>query len=90
MSLADLMESQFRGDIRFRGAAYIEAERVSIIRVTPENVFGSVRDGGEYQTQLTRGEDQVLMYCTCDRYQKSGVCKHLWGTVVGTFRQRWR
>lgn len=82
MSLADLLESQFRGDIRFRGAAYIEAERVSIIRVTPENIFGSVRDGGEYQTQLTRAEDKVLMYCTCDRYQKSGVCKHLWGSVL--------
>ena len=62
MSLADLLENQFRGDIRFRGAAYIEAERVSITRVTPENIFGSVRDGGEYQTQLTRAEDQVLMY----------------------------
>ncbi len=40
MTLAQVLEGQFRGDIRFRGtSAYLKAERVSITRVTPENVF---------------------------------------------------
>ena len=82
MSLAEFLEGRFRGDIRFRGAAYIEAERVSITRITPDSIYGSVRDGTEYQTQIARAEDDLRMYCTCDRYQKSGVCKHLWGTIL--------
>ena len=32
MTLAQVLEGQFRGDIRFRGAAYLKAERVSITR----------------------------------------------------------
>ena len=56
MTLSELLESKFRGDIRFRGAAYLQAERVSIARVTPDHVFGVVRDGVEYQTQLSRDD----------------------------------
>ena len=82
MPLAELLESQFRGDIRFRGVAYMEAERVSLTRVTAENVYGAVRDGDEFHTQLTRDDGKLRMYCTCEKYQKSGVCKHLWGTIL--------
>ena len=42
MTLSELLESKFRGDIRFRGAAYIQAERVSVIRVTAEHLFAVV------------------------------------------------
>ena len=54
MTLSELLESKFRGDIRFRGAAYIQAERVAVIRVTADHLFAVVRDGVEYQTQLSR------------------------------------
>ena len=49
MTLSELLESKFRGDIRFRGAAYIQAERVAVIRVTPDHLFAIVRDGVEYR-----------------------------------------
>jgi len=39
MTLAELLENQFRADIRFRGAAYIEAERVELTRVTADHIF---------------------------------------------------
>jgi len=45
MTLAQVLEGQFRGDIRFRGAAYLKAERVAITRVTPETIFAVVTDG---------------------------------------------
>ena len=68
MTLTELFESQFRGDIRFRGAAYLEAERVAITRVTAETVFGVVRDGVEYQTQLLRDDDEHLkIFCNCKK-----------------------
>ncbi|MDB5391821.1 MAG: SNF2-related protein, partial [Planctomycetaceae bacterium] len=67
MTLAQLLENKFRGDIRFRGAAYLKAERVSLTRVTPEDIFAIVRDGIEYQTQLKRDETQVKMFCTCNQ-----------------------
>lgn len=86
MTLAELLEGKFRGDVRFRGAAYLEAERVSITRVTAENVFGVVRDGVEYQTQVTRQDAGVKLSCTCGATpapQGGNIqCKHVWGTVL--------
>ena len=84
MTLAELLQSRFRADLRHRGAAYIEAERVSLVRVTPENVFGVVVDGVEYQTQLRYQESEIGLFCTCDQFAKSKACKHLWATVLTT------
>ena len=84
MTLADLLQNRFRPDLRHRGAAYIEAERISLVRVTPENVFGLVMDGAEYQTQLRYQPDDIVLFCTCEQYAKSKVCKHLWATVLAT------
>src|SRR5437773_1886034 len=83
MSLAQVLEGQFRGDIRFRGAAYLKAERVSITRVTPENVFAVVSDGVDYQTQLTREGNELRLHCSCAQSDRpSGSCKHLWATIL--------
>ena len=82
MTLAELLQNRFRADLRHRGAAYIEAERVSLTRVTAENVFGLVVDGVEHQTQLRYHESEIGLFCTCEQFAKSKVCKHLWGTVL--------
>ena len=83
MTLADMLENRFRGDVRYRGAAYLRAERVSITRVTPDEVFGIVRDGVEYQTHVSRKNDELKMYCNCAATgQPETVCKHLWGTIL--------
>ena len=82
MTLSELLQNRFRADLRHRGAAYIEAERVSLVRVTAENVFGVVVDGVEYQTQLRYQENDFAMFCTCDQFAKTRVCKHLWATVL--------
>ena len=86
MTLSELLESKFRGDIRFRGAAYIQAERVAVIRVTPDHLFAIVRDGVEYQTQLSRDNGVLKLSCNCvgTEANKSGNphCKHLWATIL--------
>ena len=82
MTLAEILQNRFRADLRHRGAAYIEAERVSLVRVTAENVFGVVVDGVEYQTQLKYQENEIGLFCTCDQFAKSKACKHLWATVL--------
>lgn len=84
MSLARLLESQFRGDIRFRGAAYLEAERVEVARVTPEDLYGVVRDGAEYETHLSRQNGSLHMYCSCadESSSRKIACKHLWATIL--------
>ena len=84
MTLSELLQNRFRADLRHRGAAYIEAERVSLVRVTADNVFGVVVDGVEYQTQLRYQESDIAMFCTCDQFAKSKACKHLWATVLTT------
>lgn len=84
MSLAGLFESKFRGDIRFRGQAYLDAERVSVTRVLPDHLFAIVRDGDEHQTQLTRQDGELKMFCSCvgEGSTKEPACKHLWATLL--------
>jgi superfamily II DNA or RNA helicase len=83
MTLAELLEGRFRADIRFRGVAYVKAERVAITRVTPNELFGVVRDGVEYQTQLSRHDGKLKLFCNCARTaQPESTCKHLWATIL--------
>jgi len=83
MTLAELLQSKFRADIRFRGVAYVKAERVSITRVMENHVFGVVRDGSEFQTQLTRDGEELRMHCNCaSESQPNLACKHLWATIL--------
>ena len=87
MSLAQLLESKFRGDVRFRGLAFLQAERVSIARITPDDLHGVVRDGGsEYQTHLSRLEGDLRMFCSCvgEGQTRDPACKHLWATILAT------
>jgi len=83
MTLSQLFESKFRGDIRFRGAAYLKAERVSLTRVTADEIFGLVRDGTDYQTHLRREQGELQMFCNCPQAHQFGAsCKHLWATLL--------
>ena len=84
MTLSELLQNRFRADFRFRGAADLEAERVSLVRVTPENVFAVVMDGVEQQTQLRYQESDIGLFCTCDQFAKFKACRHLWATVLAT------
>ncbi|MFP6765487.1 MAG: helicase SNF2, partial [Planctomycetaceae bacterium] len=85
MSLAKVLESRFRGDVRFRGQAYVSGERVEITHVTEERVYGVVHDGQEFQTQLSREDSQLVTFCTCAKPGQQDVsCKHVWATVLAT------
>ena len=81
MTLAELLEKQFRPDLRFRGDGYYADERVVVRRVTPDRLYAAVRDGVDYQTQLDRSEGNLGKHCTCEQFAKLGVCKHLWATI---------
>jgi len=84
VSLTQLLENKFRGDIRFRGQAYLQAERVSIARVTADDLHAVVRDGVEYQTHLSRQEGELRMFCSCvgEGQSRDPACKHLWATLL--------
>lgn len=85
MSLSKILESRFRGDIRFRGAAYLQDSRVEITHVTAERLYGVVQDGGEFQTQLSRSEATLQMFCTCAKPgQQEIACKHIWATILAS------
>jgi superfamily II DNA or RNA helicase len=84
VSLAKLLEEKFRGDVRFRGEAYLQAERVTISRVTPDNLHGVVRDGDEFHTHLNRQNGDLRMFCSCvgEGQTREPACKHLWATIL--------
>ncbi|MCA8989193.1 MAG: DEAD/DEAH box helicase family protein, partial [Planctomycetaceae bacterium] len=83
MSLADIMESQFRADVRFRGAAYIQSGRVSISHITENDVYAIVRDGGEHQIHLHRTETALEMNCSSVAGTKRApTTKYVWATIL--------
>lgn len=83
MSLIKVMEPRFRGDIRFRGAAYVQSERVEITHVTDDRLYGVVHDGDEFQTQLSRDDAQMVPFCTCAKPGQQEIhCKHVWATIL--------
>ena len=83
MTLAQVLEDQFRGDIRFRGMAYLKDERVTIARATTDDVFGLVTDGIEFHTHLTRNDGLLQMTCSCVKEGRPPIpCKHLWATIL--------
>ncbi len=83
MSLIKVMEPRFRGDIRFRGAAYVQSERVEITHVTDDRLYGVVHDGDEFQTQLSRDDTQMVPFCTCAKPGQLEIhCKHVWATIL--------
>ncbi len=84
MGITTLMEPKFRGDIRFRGAAYIKAERVTITHVTADRISAVVSDGVGFETHIDRSNGEELhMYCTCFSGEKPLMhCKHLWATLL--------
>lgn len=83
MSFSKVLETRFRGDIRFRGAAYVQSERVEVTHVTTEHLYGVVQDGQEFQTQLARTESQITAFCTCAKAGQQEIhCKHVWATIL--------
>lgn len=83
MKLATLLEENFRGDIRFRGEAYIKKEQIEVVRVTAEAIFGVVDDGQEFQTQLQREEGELKLFCNCVKGESQELkCKHIWATIL--------
>ena len=83
MTLAESLQKQFRADLRFRGAGYLDADRVSQLALTPDKLIAAVQEkAGEFTCDLDRSGGQLRMSCTCPSAGKLGVCKHLWGAVL--------
>lgn len=83
MSLADMMESQFRADVRFRGAAYWQADRVQITHITPDDVYAVVRDGAEHQIHIHRTESELELNCSSVAGTKRpSTTKYVWALIL--------
>jgi superfamily II DNA or RNA helicase len=87
MSLAKAFGSRFRGDIQFRGNDFVKEDHASLIRVSADQVFGSVKDGPEeFSTALLLREGDLQTECTCPHGQRieNGFvpCKHVWATIL--------
>ena len=85
MSLSSQLECKFRADILLRGEAYLKAEKVTVTRITADELFGVVKDGTEIQTRLTFRNDTLSMTCSCLKNasdQHESGCKHVWATIL--------
>ena len=89
MTLAESLQKQFRADLRFRGAGYLDADRVSQLALTPDKLIAAVQEkAGEFTCDLDRSGGSLRMSCTCPSSGKLGVCKHLWGAILLADREK--
>ena len=83
MTLAQVYEGQFRGDIRLRGHDFFKTDRVSLTRVEPDQIQAVVQDGGEFQSHLQRQGGELKFACSCwPPSRPNPACKHLWATIL--------
>ncbi|MFN7805079.1 MAG: SNF2-related protein [Planctomycetaceae bacterium] len=83
MTLAQVYEGQFRGDIRLRGHDFFKTDRVSLTRVDPDQIQAVVQDGGEFQSLLQRQGGELKFACSCwPPTRPNPACKHLWATIL--------
>lgn len=82
MSLSQLLQESFRGDVRFRGSQLFKTEQVTITRVTADSVLAEVRDGSTYQTHVGRNDGNVKLGCSCTPDRPQGSCRHLFATLL--------
>ncbi len=83
MALAEILESQFRADVRFRGAAYLKDGRVSITHVTADDVYAVVLDGAEHSIHLHRNEGNLEFHCSSVAGTKrASTTKYVWATIL--------
>jgi superfamily II DNA or RNA helicase/PAS domain-containing protein len=83
MTLAQVYEGQFRGDIRLRGHDFFKTDRVSLTRIEPDQIQSVVQDGAEFQAQLLRSGGELKLSCSCwPPARPNPACKHLWATIL--------
>ena len=86
MSFANRCSSDFPSQIRSRGEQYFRERRVQLDEIHDDRVEASVSgDSGQYDVTLDwscAGEGFVDATCTCPYYRDSGLCKHIWATIL--------
>lgn len=88
MPLAEILESQFRADVRFRGAAYLKNGRVSITHITADDVYAVVRDGAEHQVHLHRADGLLEFQCSSTAGTKrASTTKYVWAAILSIDEQ---
>lgn len=89
MSLADVMKGKFRADIRLRGAALLEAGRVTITRVTSTDVFALVADGEEHQVHLHNTSQDLEFHCSSvEGTKRPSSTKYVWASILAVDEQK--
>jgi len=83
VALAEILESQFRADVRFRGAAYLKDGRVSITHITADDVYAVVRDGAEHSIHIHRNDGNLEFNCSSVAGTKrASTTKYVWATIL--------
>ncbi len=88
MTLAELLENRFRADTRFRGASFISDDCVTVAHVTSAEIQVTVEDDREFEILIRRPDSpgDLEFECSCRQFDRSGVCKHIWGAVLAADR----
>src|SRR4051794_10738617 len=82
MSLKSELSSDFPSVIRSRGQGYYQSGQVTIRNGSAWEVTATVRGTLKYDVLLMRVDNAITGRCSCPYFDSSGVCKHLWATIL--------
>jgi len=81
--LQELLADRVPVHIRDRGRAYFKRGAVSIIQADEDQVNAHVVGTRRYSVRLALRDATLFVSCSCP-YFDSGVCKHIWATVLAS------
>jgi uncharacterized Zn finger protein len=81
------VSTHFTSTLRNRGLDYFMQGRVVITRGTAFLVEARVRGHRPYNVDLLFEDGVLKVNCTCEYFESSGPCKHIWATLLAADEQ---
>ena len=88
MTLIECLSAVTSNQVRQRGADYVD--RVGGMLGGISGVSAEVRGSEDYEVSLRRGDETLLVSCTCPYFfDRAEVCKHIWAVALVAARKGW-
>src|SRR3982074_504794 len=89
MYLQKHLKNNFSLPIRERGSAIFGSGLVSAISGNQWSARATVQGAVLYKVALQRVKEKVRAECECPFFESSGLCKHVWATILAADRQNY-
>jgi SNF2 family DNA or RNA helicase len=82
MENIDCLSGYFSEEIRSRGLEYYKANRITILKSTPNLITIIAKGTKLYRVILKLESKEIDCECSCPHFEQWGPCKHIWAAFI--------